>query len=500
MGQSLETMTQKQGQSKEELLCECVRASNVDAIRALHLQGANLEWIDGKGKTPLIVACMDSGLINVAETLIQLGANINAYRPGRHGGTPLHHAAKRGLESTVKLLLSRGANVLVRNDDCHTALDVARIKGHTNVVRAIESHMCYFSGWLREFYGPGFLEALAPHLLTRKIWAVVIPCGSGNPMKPLRFELAIYSTLQDAQPRTVISLLKAKIDEPKFHQSDPALNIFDQSTKIRYKLASANEGDKQQLQWLCNACRGIRQVMPSIAPHNPLQSVPAGTHQPSETIGLAMENNHHNAEEINANGWENSTAADSHNGWGPAIAHSEASYSGWMDEPKNEDYNGWDVSGSRPNTKQNHGVQAPVVQTASVSLAPSAPPISDVVSSEGPIHYPSIENSKVDLYVSTGTECGASTTSSVKDEGTSSSCVICWEAPIEAACIPCGHMAGCMSCLNEINTKKGVCPVCRSKIKQEFYGNVWKCTKATRLPYTVTSWRPCSIQICESYL
>ena len=26
----------------------------------------------------------------------------------------------------------------MRNDDCHTALDVARIKGHTNVVRAIE--------------------------------------------------------------------------------------------------------------------------------------------------------------------------------------------------------------------------------------------------------------------------------------------------------------------------------------------------------------------------
>lgn len=30
------------------------------------------------------------------------------------------------------------ANALVRNDDCHTALDVARIKGHTTVVRAIE--------------------------------------------------------------------------------------------------------------------------------------------------------------------------------------------------------------------------------------------------------------------------------------------------------------------------------------------------------------------------
>ena len=45
---------------------------------------------------------------------------------------------------------------------------------------------------------------------------------------------------------------------------------------------------------------------------------------------------------------------------------------------------------------------------------------------------------------------------------------ICIEAPIEGACIPCGHMAGCMACLNEIKAKKGVCPVsvCRGKINQ----------------------------------
>lgn len=30
------------------------------------------------------------------------------------------------------------ANVLIMNDDCQTPLDVARAKGHTNVVRAIE--------------------------------------------------------------------------------------------------------------------------------------------------------------------------------------------------------------------------------------------------------------------------------------------------------------------------------------------------------------------------
>ncbi|KAF9601367.1 hypothetical protein IFM89_019099 [Coptis chinensis] len=47
-----------------------------------------------------------------------------------------------------------------------------------------------------------------------------------------------------------------------------------------------------------------------------------------------------------------------------------------------------------------------------------------------------------------------------------STCVICLDAPIEGACIPCGHLSGCMSCLNEIQGKKWGCPVCRAKIKQ----------------------------------
>ncbi|KAK1364574.1 hypothetical protein POM88_040135 [Heracleum sosnowskyi] len=33
-----------------------------------------------------------------------------------------------------------------------------------------EGHICLFSGWMREFYGPGFLELLAPQLLSRKVY------------------------------------------------------------------------------------------------------------------------------------------------------------------------------------------------------------------------------------------------------------------------------------------------------------------------------------------
>ncbi|KAF2292714.1 hypothetical protein GH714_027238 [Hevea brasiliensis] len=453
MGQSLDSMSQNQ--SKGEMLYQLLNSGNVDAIKALCREGANLEWIDKEGKTPLIVSCMDSGLFNVAKTLIEMGANVNAYRPGRHAGTALHHAAKRGLEKTALLLLSSGANALVRNDDCHTALDVARIKGHTNVVRAIENHICYFSGWLWEFHGPGFLEALAPPLLSRKIWVVVTPCGSSNPMKPLRLELAIYSTMQ-------------KINQ--------------------YKFVSSNEDDKQQLRKLYDACRGIRQIVPPPTHHDTQNAFPVNRQQASaEALDLAMAlsasiqsatkerpplNTQQIPEAINANGWGNSLHGESHNGWGTAVAStlSEASSSGWINKGEKEDYNGWGVPISRPLGNQGHveihDNATTVVQTSGITNSiPSAPPIPNEVLNDGPIHYPIVDFSPVDSFVPP-VEHGTSVTSDVKDGAGSSSCIICWESPIEGACIPCGHMAGCMACLSEIKAKKGVCPVCRAKISQ----------------------------------
>lgn len=41
-----------------------------------------MQWIDRDGKTPLILACLNSELHHVAKTLIELGANVNAYRRG----------------------------------------------------------------------------------------------------------------------------------------------------------------------------------------------------------------------------------------------------------------------------------------------------------------------------------------------------------------------------------------------------------------------------------
>ncbi|XWS31419.1 hypothetical protein CRYUN_Cryun23aG0073800 [Craigia yunnanensis] len=118
-------------------------------------------------------------------------------------------------------------------------------------------------------------------------------------------------------------------------------------------------------------------------------------------------------------------------------------HSGWMDAPTKKD-NDWAVPDSRPTGKQSHRVvnlMVPplLVQTsgfnASLSSAPSAPPIPEDVLGEEPIQYPSIDLNPVDLPVPATIDYGASTTNDGKGGG-SSSCIICWEAPIEGRASP----------------------------------------------------------------
>ncbi|XVE65828.1 hypothetical protein DITRI_Ditri08aG0030500 [Diplodiscus trichospermus] len=464
-----------QQQSKGELLYNQVNYGNTEGIKALCREGAGLEWIDREGKTPLILACLNPGLFDVAKTLIELGANVNAYRPGRHGGTPLHHAAKRGLQNTVKLLLSHGANPLVMNDDCQTPIDVARVKGNGNVVRTIEDHICLFSGWMREFYGPGFIELFAPQLVSRKVWVVVLPTGSRNHAKPFKLELAIYPSLQDAQPRTVIPLWRANLEEPKLNQPDPSVSIVDNSSKTRIKLAPGNENDRQQLQWFCDACKGIPKATGPAFLRTCQPAAAEATAPPdAEDLELAMalsssiqsaiaetSNILHPANEASSStGWSSSASTRSHTvSVAPITCTSKVSLG---DCTLNEaGTSSTTTGGSETHTNNTSAVHTTLQASESV---PSAPPSVDEIVEDGPIQYPSIDSAPIDMSTSNGEKLPATAGQTKEDGGPS--CVICLDAPSEAVCVPCGHVAGCMSCLNEIKAKKWGCPVCRAKIEQ----------------------------------
>lgn len=66
-----------------------------------------------------------------------------------------------------------------------------------------------------------------------------------------------------------------------------------------------------------------------------------------------------------------------------------------------------------------------------------------------------------------GSSAGAGPSTKQKAEDSSGKrCVICWDAPAEAVCIPCGHLAGCMDCMSAIKAEDWDCPVCRASIQQ----------------------------------
>ncbi|HXR35327.1 MAG TPA: ankyrin repeat domain-containing protein, partial [Candidatus Binataceae bacterium] len=56
----------------------------------------------------------------------------------KDGNTALHLAACEGGESTVKLLLAKGANVSAQNSSRDTPLDLARRKCHGAIVELLE--------------------------------------------------------------------------------------------------------------------------------------------------------------------------------------------------------------------------------------------------------------------------------------------------------------------------------------------------------------------------
>jgi len=103
------------------------------AISKLLLEkGANVEARDGMGNTALMGVAF-KGLSGMAKLLVEeYGADVNAQNNA--GGTPLTFAATFGQYDMVQFLLSHGANPDHTDQDGHTALSLAKAKGHQQIV------------------------------------------------------------------------------------------------------------------------------------------------------------------------------------------------------------------------------------------------------------------------------------------------------------------------------------------------------------------------------
>ncbi|KAG6519669.1 protein VAPYRIN-like [Zingiber officinale] len=102
--------------------------------RALDEDGQ--EGRDAEGRTPLMVAAGKGQAMCVRELVERWGADRDAR--SRDGRTALYRAASNGDTATVAVLLELGADPSIATARGRTPLDVARDKGHEDVVELLE--------------------------------------------------------------------------------------------------------------------------------------------------------------------------------------------------------------------------------------------------------------------------------------------------------------------------------------------------------------------------
>jgi ankyrin repeat protein len=108
---------------------------NDDVVKALINQGANVNVADHKGWTPLMSATKKGHLTTVQALLGAPRININAQKSD--GVTALYLAALNGHYDLVKALIDQGGDVSIGANDGWTPLMLAAEKGHLTTVQAL---------------------------------------------------------------------------------------------------------------------------------------------------------------------------------------------------------------------------------------------------------------------------------------------------------------------------------------------------------------------------
>ena len=118
------------------------RDGDIDKIKSLIANGADVNAKNFEGDTPIHVAVMQNRK-DVVELLINKGANVNVeceedcYMQdilSSTANTPLQIAALKGYSEIAELLIKNGAKVNAKAKSGHTALHYAVFKGHKAIV------------------------------------------------------------------------------------------------------------------------------------------------------------------------------------------------------------------------------------------------------------------------------------------------------------------------------------------------------------------------------
>ncbi len=128
--------------STERQVINAAKSGEVETVKALLNEDPDLVHATGPdGSTPLHHAAW-KGYTEIAELLLDSGADIDAHNNNKHWGTTPLHAASHGKRTkVVKLLVERGAQINLRSPVTNaTALGHTKMHNATAAAKVLRQH------------------------------------------------------------------------------------------------------------------------------------------------------------------------------------------------------------------------------------------------------------------------------------------------------------------------------------------------------------------------
>ena len=120
---------------------------DINAVKYLIEDGANVNWSDSYGYTPLIFASRERHL-EIVKYLVEKGANVN--HGNNQGTTPLIFASRDGHFDIVKYLVEHGANVNQSDNNGYPPLSWASNHEYLDIIKYLVSHNADYSSIMNQ--------------------------------------------------------------------------------------------------------------------------------------------------------------------------------------------------------------------------------------------------------------------------------------------------------------------------------------------------------------